>query len=70
MSFPSRSPHAEVITLDLSDFDSETGAHKVRGKGNKERVVYLTNGGLDAVLDWLAERLDEPGTLLYAIRKV
>ena len=31
--------------------------------------MYLTNGGLDAVLDWIAERLDEPGALLYAIRK-
>ncbi len=60
---------AEVVAVDLTDLDRETGALKVRGKGNKERAVYLTNGGLDAVLDWIEVRGDEPGPLLYRIRK-
>lgn len=60
---------AEVVALDLDALDPETGALKVLGKGNRERTVYLTNGGLDAVLDWVAERGYEPGPLLFRVRK-
>lgn len=35
---------SEVVALDLADFDTTTGVLKVRGKGNKERVSYVTNG--------------------------
>lgn len=35
---------SEIVALDLADFDTTTGVFKVRGKGNKERVSYVTNG--------------------------
>ena len=35
----------EVVTLDLSDYDNESGRLVVRGKGNKERIAWLTGGG-------------------------
>lgn len=36
---------SEVVALDLSDYDAETGALKVRsGKRNKARVSYTAAG--------------------------
>ncbi len=32
---------SEAVMLDLGDYDRESGALKVRGKGGKERVTYL-----------------------------
>lgn len=60
---------SELVALDLSDFDAESGRLVVRGKGNKERAVYLTNGAADALADWLAVRGDEPGPLLRTVMK-
>jgi site-specific recombinase XerD len=60
---------AEVVGLDLDHFDQESGAIVVRGKGNKERRVYITNGALDAVKAWLGHRGDLPGPLLLPVRK-
>lgn len=58
---------AEAVAMDVADFNTESGAITVqRGKGRKARIGYLTNGGRQAVLDWLAIRtsLDEPALLL------
>ena len=41
----------------------------IRGKCNKERELPLSNGALDALADWLAERGAEAGPLFPAIRK-
>ncbi len=61
---------SEAAALDLSDFDSNTGALTVRnGKGRKARQVYATNGGRDAIESWLAARGDEPGALLCPVNK-
>ena len=35
---------SEVVSLDLSDYDTETLEVRVRGKGNKERMVYAEGG--------------------------
>jgi site-specific recombinase XerD len=35
---------AEAVALDLEDYDAESGALKVRGKGNKQRMCYASNG--------------------------
>ncbi len=59
---------AEVVGFDLGDLD-EDGSLKVRGKGRKERLVYLTNGSLNAVDDWLDLRGREPGALFVQIKK-
>ena len=47
---------AEVAGLKITDYDCASGRLVVRGKGNKERAVFLTNGAKSAVEDWLAIR--------------
>jgi site-specific recombinase XerD len=44
----------EVSALDVSDF--EEGRLVVRGKRNKQRYAYVTDGALDALTDWLSVR--------------
>jgi site-specific recombinase XerD len=60
---------AEVVAIDLADYDSDTGALKVMGKGRKKRVVYATNGAKDALDVWLKVRGQEPGPLFVRIGK-
>lgn len=59
----------EVTSLDLDDYTPETGKVTVRGKRNKQRTVYLVNGGKRAMVDWLDLRGDEPGPLFWPINK-
>lgn len=60
----------EVASLDLADFDPETGALTVRhGKRNKARVAYLSNGAGHAMADWLAIRGGEPGAMFCPVNK-
>lgn len=42
---------------------------RVIGKGNKERKIYLHSGALDAMVDWLVVRGDDPGAIFCAINK-
>ncbi len=62
---------AELAGLDLADLadDGDIITATIRGKGNKERLVYLDNGSAQAVRDWLAVRGTEAGPLFYAGRK-
>jgi integrase len=60
---------AELVALDLSDFDENVGALKVKGKRNKERTAYAVNGAGAALGDWLKIRGDEPGPLFHPINK-
>lgn len=60
----------EVVNLDLSDFEPNTGALEVRGgKGGKDRTVYLPTGALQVVEDWLVVRGNAPGPLLCPISR-
>ncbi len=59
----------EVVTLDLADYDNESGRLVVRGKGNKERIAWLTGGAARAVSDWLTVRGVDPGALFVAVNK-
>lgn len=71
LGYPGGLRRAEIASLrweDLAD-DGETMTLQVHGKGRKERQVYLSNGGADALRDWLAVRGDEPGPLFWAGRK-
>lgn len=66
---------SEAVKLDLADWIEDEGALKVRrGKGNKDRMIYLSAGAVEAVKVWLevrraviADREDLP--LLLPIRK-
>lgn len=60
---------AEVVSLDLEDYDSQTGLLKVLGKRNKERTAYLVNGAARAMADWLAIRGEDPGALFWPVNK-
>lgn len=57
----------EAAALDLIDVHFEACELRVIGKGNRERVVPLQNGTLDALVDWVAVRGREPGPLLLAV---
>ncbi len=61
---------AEAAALGLEDFDPATGTLTVRrGKGDRARTVYATNGGRRALVAWLERRGAEPGPLLLAVAK-
>jgi integrase len=60
---------AEVAAIQREDYDQATGRLVVRGKGNKERVVFLTNGSRDAVDVWLETRGHDAGALLAHISR-
>ncbi|AFZ61265.1 tyrosine-type recombinase/integrase [Anabaena cylindrica FACHB-243] len=58
----------EAVNLNLSDLHS--GSIKIRnGKGGKDRTVYLPNGALSIVEDWLEIRGPEAGALICRINK-
>lgn len=60
----------EIVSLDLADFDPETGELKVRrGKGRKARVCHVSAGCRPALDEWLEVRGDEPGPLLLPVNK-
>ena len=68
--YPAGLRRSEAAQLRREDYDPETGALIVRtGKGNKERIVYLSNGSLDAMNDWIAVRGEDAGPLFWRSRK-
>lgn len=54
---------AEIVRLDLADFDREAAALVIHGKGNKQRLIPVVNGARRALAAWLELRGDEPGPL-------
>ena len=60
---------AEIVALHLEDYTSDTGRLLVRGKGNKERSVYLPPSAQTYMSRWLALRGDEPGSIFCPINK-
>ncbi|MCT9930384.1 tyrosine-type recombinase/integrase [Planotetraspora sp. A-T 1434] len=60
---------AELAALKLSDFDRPARSLRVRGKGDKERLVYLTAEAVERVELWLSERGREAGPLFCPINK-
>lgn len=59
----------ELVRIDISDFDPGEARFTITGKRNKQRFIYLSNGALDALQDWLIVRGDNPGPLFVAINK-
>jgi site-specific recombinase XerD len=60
---------AEVVALDIGDFAPEGGGLTIKGKGNKERRGFVTNGSLEALEAWLAFRGGEIGPLFMPVLK-
>lgn len=60
----------EVASVQMTDYESESGRLVVHGKGNKERSVFLTNGAKSAVDDWIAVRgVQSSSSLLLQVNK-
>ncbi|MCI0731523.1 MAG: tyrosine-type recombinase/integrase [Chloroflexi bacterium] len=55
---------AEIVALDLADYDRAAGVLRVRGKRNKVRLVYPESAA-EALADWLAIRGHRPGPLFW-----
>jgi integrase/recombinase XerD len=47
---------SELVSLRSSDFDPETGALRVRGKGRRERCVFVVDARLQEIMAQLAAR--------------
>jgi site-specific recombinase XerD len=61
---------SEAVALDLKDYDTQAKSLKIRaGKGNKERLVYITVGIEQALRQWLSVRGLESGPLFFRINK-
>jgi site-specific recombinase XerD len=61
---------AEVVKLELRDFNPNTGALQVRGgKGGKDRTVYLPEIAIALGENWLLVRGRTTGALLCPISK-
>jgi integrase/recombinase XerD len=61
---------AEVVALDLGDYQSEDGSLQVRkGKGGKFRTVYLPAGAVAALDAWLNLRGNAAGALICPVRR-
>lgn len=59
---------AEAAALDIAHVDP-SGAIRVLGKGNRERLVHATGGALRALERWLAVRGAEPGPLFVPLAR-
>lgn len=60
---------AEIVGLDLADYDPNTNSLKFTGKRNKQRTAHITGGALAALKDWLLLRGDNAGPLFFAVNK-
>lgn len=61
---------SELVALDLRDLRERDQALLVRGKGSKERLVYLGNEAWGALRAWIDEvRGPEPGPIFTRIRR-
>jgi len=48
---------SELVSLDMSDLDIKEGLIRVRGKGKRERIVPIGSKALEALKDYLLERI-------------
>jgi len=59
----------EITSLNLGNYENETGKLTITGKRNKQRTAYMNDGSLDALNDWLIKRGDRPGSLFFSTNK-
>jgi site-specific recombinase XerD len=60
----------ELTLLDVADYDPDTHALRVRGKGQKQRLVYVEAvGATEALHAWLDMRGETAGPLFGRIRR-
>jgi site-specific recombinase XerD len=56
---------AEIVALNTDDYEvgDELGKFLISGKRNKQRELWIDNGAMFALRDWLRVRGEEPGAL-------
>ena len=60
---------SEAVSVRRKDYERESGALTIIGKGNRQRTVYATGGGAVALQGWLRLRGEFPGALLAPVNK-
>lgn len=61
---------AELVSIDLSDVSFNEESILIRGKGNKERLVYPTKSAFIRMIKWINDvRGELPGPLFTRIRR-
>jgi len=58
---------AELVSLNVSDYDQANEVLLVRGKRNKQRSLPVVNGASKALNDWLQVRTAGDGSLFYGL---
>lgn len=67
--FSTGARRSEVAAMRLSDFDEAERSLRIIGKGNKERLVYLTEGAMQRLGRWITVRGLGRGALFCPINK-
>jgi site-specific recombinase XerD len=60
---------SEVADLNVEDIDLKLKETRIIGKGNKERMLFLDDGTITAIEQWLALRGNHEGALFYRVLK-
>lgn len=60
---------AEIAACTVGSYDATDGVMRVTGKGNKTRMVPLTDGLIEVLGEWLQLRGDDAGPLFLAVNK-
>lgn len=60
---------SELVSINISDLDIEDRSIKIKGKGNKERMIYLDDEALADLREWIDDYLPhEDGPIFTRIR--
>ena len=59
----------EVVALRMGDYDPKQAALKIRGKGNKTRLAFLTDDAQNRLTAWLKLRGQSVGPLFVSVDK-
>lgn len=59
----------EIIDAEYANYHQVDGTLKIRGKGNKERLVPIPERGRELMNCWLSIRGNEPGPLLLPVNR-
>jgi integrase/recombinase XerD len=59
----------EITKLNLDDYNSEDPKLVIRGKRSKQRIAYLGDGALAALMNWLEVRGQGPGPLFVPAKR-
>lgn len=60
---------AEAAGAQLAEYKRRDKSLRIRGKGDKERVVYIPDGALEALSAWLLIRGKAPGGIFCGVTK-